>query len=95
MKSILAKLIAVGMLCGALAFAQAAPAAGKKADETKKTDAGMGKGMAKGKAKGMAKAKAKGMTKAKATGKSSAKATGKAKGKAKGGEAKKGGDDKK
>lgn len=90
MKSILAKLVAVCMLCGALAFAQEAPAAGKKTDDTKKTDGDKGK--AKGKTK--AKAKAKGGDKDMEKGKAKAKGKGKGKAKAKGGDAKKDADKK-
>jgi hypothetical protein len=86
MKSILARMIAVCMLFGALAFAQGTAPAGKKTDDTKKTDGDKGKGKTK------AKAKAKGGDKDKD--KDKAKGKGKGKGKAKTGDAKKGGDDK-
>lgn len=90
MKSFLAKLIAVSMLCGAMAFAQGTPAAGgKKTDDTKKTDGDKGKtkGKTKGKAKGGDKDKDKDKDKGKGKG------TGKSKGKGKTAPAK-GGDDK-
>jgi Ni/Co efflux regulator RcnB len=88
MKSFLAKLIAVSMLCGAMAFAQGTPAAGgKKTDDTKKTDGdkGKGKGKTKGKAKGGDKDKDKDKDKGKGKGKGKG-TTPPAKGKTKGGD---------
>jgi len=84
MKSFLAKLIAVSMLCGAMAFAQGAPAAGggKKTDDTKKTDDDKGKGKAKKGATGKVK---KSMTPP-AKGDAKGKGKGKGKGKTKGGD---------
>jgi hypothetical protein len=84
MRSILAKLIAVCMLCGALAFAQGGAPAGKS-DDTKKTAGDKGKGKTKTKAKAKGGDKDKDKDKGKGKGKGKGKSTG---------EGKKGGDDK-
>ena len=86
MKSILARLLAVSMLLGTLAFAQGGAPAGKP-DDTKKTSTAKGKGKSTTKAKGGDKDKDKDAAKGKGKGKSTAKGKGE-------GEGKKGGDDK-